>query len=117
MTDKQYQQLLRNRRPARAEEVSESRGTGQLLRLAAERLHQREHARRALERLLQPSWLAVLDVVGIAEATLVVATSDLMVYEQLRRRRAQLQRELARQLPAIRRLRVLPGTAELPKAN
>lgn len=106
MTEEQYRQLLRNRHAVTARSLFAGSAAASLLRAATQSLKRREAAERALDSILQPTWLAVTRVEALERGTLVLAVSEPLVYEQMRRQTSELQRQLACKIRGLRRLLV-----------
>jgi hypothetical protein len=116
---RQYEQMLANRRargplrladahPRAKNQVSPIAG---IVGKAARILRQRQAGAGAWERLARPAWLADTEVDEIAGDTLVVLVSGAALLFELRRQRAALERQLARLVPGVRRLRFAPAGA------
>lgn len=112
MNDKQYCQLLQNRRLAGAQVLFGSAADERVLRSLARRMRRREQARSALEHVLPTEWLRVTHVEGLERGTLGLAVSDAVVCERIRRAARDLETELGRRVPGFRRLRVMLRDAE-----
>lgn len=109
MTERQYRQLLRNRRRAPAQPLFASAPARALLRSAAVSVRWRQRAHKALEAVLEPEWLELTQVEGYVRGALTLLVSERVAFERVRGCGARLERQLARRIPGFRRLRVLFG--------
>lgn len=81
-----------------------------VLAKAARNLRQREAAAAAWQRIAQPEWLAETSVLAVEEPpgagrTVVVGASSSTVCYELRRRKTKLERQLARLVTGVHRVR------------
>ncbi|MFQ6049005.1 MAG: DciA family protein [Phycisphaerae bacterium] len=106
MTERHYRQLLQNCRNQALSPVFADPASANLLRAAARGLRERERARRALESLLDPAWLGVTRVDRLERGMLTLGVADAAAHAAIRRQLPQLERQLARRIPRLRRLRV-----------
>jgi hypothetical protein len=104
MTDRQYRQLLRNRRRRRLAPLFQTESRPGVLRSIARRARQRDRGARALARVLPSEWLKVSHVEGVQRDVLLVVVTDPDAREEMRRQRGRLQRELRHHTGALWRL-------------
>jgi len=104
MTEEQYHHLLENRHRRGARPAFDGNAEGRMLRQAVRRERQRQQARKALERVLPPDWLAALSVEVVERGVLTLAVSDPLVRERIRQQVRRLEKELSRCLPGVSRL-------------
>jgi hypothetical protein len=112
MTGEQYRQLLQNRRRVQPRLAVDGHMDGRLLRKAAMDLRRRAAAERALERILPAEWADVTSVETLEGGTLAISVADAMVHEQIRRQCTRLAEDLARALPTVQRIHVLPAAGQ-----
>lgn len=120
----QYNTLLTNRRAKMALRLDEVSGRARLwqargrrcappplaavIARAAKQLRRRERAQAAWQKLVAGRWAVVSRVERVAGrggTDVIVRVSSSTVLYELRRRHAELHRELARLVPGVRRLR------------
>ena len=108
MTEKQYQQLLQNRRGRQASPAFSGLTQGRLLRTAARSLRRRAAAEEALGSMLPGDLLEVTRVQALEQGTLTLSVSDQASWEQMRRCMPRLRKDLAAMVPSLRQLRITP---------
>ena len=109
MTDKQYYQLLQNRRGRQASLAFSGPAQGRLLRTAARSLRRRAAAEEALGSMLPGHLLEVTRVQALEQGTLTLSVSDRASWEQMRRRMPRLRKDLAAMVPGVRQVRITPA--------
>jgi hypothetical protein len=90
---------------------------GRLLRGAVRAVRRRASAGRALELLLPEELAAAARVEGLDGGTLTVSVADPASWEQMRRRRGALCRQLGSTVPGLRELRVTLMPQRDPRAG
>ena len=113
MTERQYRQVIKNRRLYTLEPLLGGHSAVRVLREADRDLRRRRVAERSLARELTPEQLARARVVSLRDDLLVLQVDDPVSAERLRRGSVRLVRALSRRMGGIRRLRVVTGAAEL----
>jgi hypothetical protein len=109
MTNKQYHQLLKNRRRADVRPLFRGALEGRLLRAAGRTLRRRVAAEAALQAILPDGLLKLTRVEGLEQGTLTVTVADQAGWRELRRLTPQLRTQLARVVPGFRQLRARPA--------
>jgi len=106
MTEGQYRRALLNRAARPLAALLETPAERELLTAAARSLRQRERAARALAEIISPWCGNGYSIAGLEGGTLTVVAQRLEVWAALCRRAAELERELGRRVPGVRRLDV-----------
>lgn len=114
MNEQQYRCLLENCRRRKVRRLSDTRPgagggrstLGQVMERAVRAVRRRERAQVAWLRCVPATWSEAAGVVGVEGDTVVVGAVDSVVLHELRRRSGGLERQLARLVPGMRRLRI-----------
>jgi hypothetical protein len=106
MNEMQYSQSVRNKWRYAPRTLLSNGAEHGMLRTAARQLKQRERIERLLEELVPPDWTRLISVVGVAQGTVTLASTDMAVTEGLRRRADKLSKQFSRLAPGVKRLRV-----------
>jgi hypothetical protein len=106
MTNRQYGQLVQNRRWRQVHPAVDGRVEARFLRGAARDLRRRAAVQRGLERVLPRSWLDVAWVEMVEGGTVIIRVRDAVIGEGMRRDRVRLERELGRAVRGLRRVQI-----------
>jgi hypothetical protein len=115
MTDRQYRQMLENRRPRSGRPLTIADELGQVVRQAAAAARRMNAVDGAWRRLAEPAWLAASWVARVIGPEVVIAVTDAALRFELQRRAARLAEALDRQVGGVRAVRFLPPhQADMP---
>lgn len=108
MTDRQYRQMLENRRPRGGRALTTERELGQVVRQAAAAARRMSAVEGAWRRLAEPAWQSASWVARVIGPEVVIAVTDAALRFELQRRAARLAEALDRQVGGVRGVRFLP---------
>ena len=116
MTERQYRQVLENRRLRGGRPLTTERELGKVVRQAAAAARRMNAVDGAWRRLAEPGWLPASWVARVLGPQVVIAVSDAALRFELQRRAARLAEALDRQVGGVRSVRFLPPhQADLPE--
>lgn len=116
MTDRQYRQMLENRRPRGGRPLTTERELGQVVRQAAAAARRMNAVDGAWRRLAEPAWLEASWIARVIGPEIVIAVTDAALRFELQRRAGRLAEALDRQVGGVRSVRFLPPhQADLPE--
>ncbi len=107
MNERQFCQVLTNRRRRGAAPLAERGRLGTLLRNAARSLRERQRAAEAWERCLPGAWAAPARVVAARSGVIMLEATDRVVAERLRRAHAEILKRLRGSYAAAREIRIV----------
>lgn len=111
MNERQFQWTLKNRARRTARLLTDA-PLARVVRAIGRDVRELERAADSWRKVAQPAWLGAARAVEVRDGMLIVEVRSPVILERIRRQQAALGRQIARQTPGVRGVRVVQAGAD-----